>query len=136
MKRLSFLILSAVAWGDDRFENIAAQSELPREAGLAAAFKADAGVADHKAVIFADNFEDGELGARWDERGKPLTLAPAGGGVVGKQCLKVTATLGENEGGGLTKWFEPADTVFVRFYTRFDEGCDYVHHFVTVRSNK
>jgi hypothetical protein len=136
MQKLLFLVLSAVAFGEERFENIAAQSKLPREGGLAAAFKADAKIADHKAVIFADNFEEGELGARWDEKGKPLTLAPAGGGEVGKQCLKVTATLGENQGGGLTKWFEPADTVFVRFYTRFDAGCDYVHHFVTLRANK
>ena len=38
--------------------------------------------------------------------------------------------------GGLTKWFEPADPVFIRFYTRFDPACDYVHHFVTLRANK
>ncbi len=26
--------------------------------------------------------------------------------------------------------------MFVRFYVRFDPGCDYVHHFVTLRANK
>jgi hypothetical protein len=41
-----------------------------------------------------------------------------------------------NNGDGLTKWFEPADRIFVRFYVRFDEKCDYVHHFVTLRANK
>jgi hypothetical protein len=44
--------------------------------------------------------------------------------------------LGENQGDGLTKWFEPVDRVFIRFYVRFDPGCDYVHHFVTLRANK
>jgi hypothetical protein len=48
----------------------------------------------------------------------------------------VEARLGENQGGGLTKWFEPAAQVFVRFYVRFDPGCDYVHHFVTLRANR
>lgn len=136
MRTFLFLILTGVILGEDRFENLAAQSKLPRGTGLAGAFQGDAKITDHKAVIFADNFEEGELGARWDEKGKPLAFAPAGGGAVGKQCMRVTATLGKNQGGGLTKWFEPADTVFVRFYTRFDEGCDYVHHFVTLRANK
>jgi len=48
----------------------------------------------------------------------------------------VEAHLGQDTGGGVTKWFEPADTVFIRFYTRFDQGCDYIHHFVTLRANK
>ncbi len=38
--------------------------------------------------------------------------------------------------GGLTRWFESADTVFVRFHVRFAEDCDYVHHFVTLRANR
>jgi hypothetical protein len=50
--------------------------------------------------------------------------------------MKVEARLAENHGDGPTKWFEPADTVFVRFYVRFDRNCDYVHHFVTLRANK
>ena len=55
---------------------------------------------------------------------------------MGKRCLQVEAHLGQDTGGGLTKWFEPAETVFIRFYTRFDPACDYVHHFVTLRANK
>jgi hypothetical protein len=50
--------------------------------------------------------------------------------------MRVEATLGENTGGGLTKWFVPADRIFVRFYVRFDSDCDYIHHFVTLRANK
>jgi hypothetical protein len=122
------------------FTNIAAQSTLPKGPGLAARFKADAGIAAHPAVIFADDFEEGAVGARWDEKGagqgKALSLAPAVDKVCGQRCLKVEARLGVNQGDGLTKWFEPAEKVFVRFYVRFDAGCDYVHHFVTLRANK
>ena len=125
---------------EDRFPNAAATSTLPKGDGFAAKFKADAGVTAHAAVIFADNFEDCELGARWDEKGagqgKALSFAPAGGGMGGARCMKVEARLGENQGDGLTKWFEPADTVHVRFCVRFDAACDYVHHFVTLRANK
>jgi len=122
------------------FTNTAAQSTLPQGPGLAARFKADSGIAAHAAVIFADDFETGDLGTRWDEqspsKAKALSFALADGGVCGQRCLKVEARLGENQGGGLTKWFEPAERIFVRFYVRFDPGCDYVHHFVTLRANK
>ncbi len=118
----------------------AAGSELPQGQGLAARFKADSGIGTNAAVIFADNFETGDLGARWDEKGagkgKALSLVPANGEVCGQRCMKVEARLGENQGDGLTKWFEPSDRLFVRFYVRFDPGCDYVHHFVTLRANK
>jgi len=123
---------------DQRFTNVVSQSTLPQGAGLAARFKADAGITTDPAVIFADDFERGGLGARWDETNTPsaLGLAPADGSVCGNSCLKVEARLGQNQGGGLTKWFEPVPEVFVRFYVRFDSGCDYIHHFVTLRANK
>jgi hypothetical protein len=120
--------------------NLAATSPLPQGPGLASQYKADAGISTNSAVIFADDFETGELGARWDEKGaghgKALSFAPANESACGKRCMKVEARLGENQGDGLTKWFEPSDRVFVRFYVRFDPGCDYVHHFVTLRANK
>ena len=122
------------------FTNDAAGSTLPQGPGLAVGFKADAGIGSHSAVIFAEDFEDGELGVRWDEqtaaKARALAFAPAGDDICGRRCLKVEARLGENQGGGLTKWFEPAERVFVRFYVRFDPHCDYVHHFVTLRANK
>jgi len=121
--------------------NLAGTSELPSGAGLAAAFPGDAGLKGSSEVIFADDFEAGNLGDGWDEtgnkNGKVLQFAvPEAGAGLGKRCLRVEAHLGQDTGGGLTKWFEPADTVFIRFYTRFDPGCDYVHHFVTLRANK
>jgi len=126
--------------GQERFPNFATQSLLPQGDGFAARFKADSGITSHPAVIFADNFEQGELGDRWDEKGrtqgKALSFAPSGDSACGKRCLRVEAHLRENTGDGFTKWFEPVSQVFVRFYVRFDPVCDYVHHFVTLRANK
>lgn len=121
--------------------NLAASKLLPHGMGLAASYSHDKEVAGHRSVLFADDFEKDTL-ERWDESRNPGsrvlsfvspedTAAP-----LGKRALKVTATLGENTGGGFTKWFESSEAVFVRFYVKFDAGCDYVHHFCTLRANK
>lgn len=66
-----------------------------------------------------------------------LSLSPsANEKLLGRHSLRVEAHLSQDTGGGLTKWFEPSDRVFIRFYTKFDEQCDYVHHFVTLRANR
>jgi hypothetical protein len=140
---VSLVVLASghlLAGGDPEGKaNLASKSRLPSGQGLAAAYRADEGIAANAEVIFSDAFEEGDLGKGWDETGnkdgKVLSFAPTGEG-LGKRCLRVEAHLGSDTGGGLTKWFEPADTVFIRFYTRFDAGCDYVHHFVTLRANK
>ena len=121
--------------------NLAEQSSLPSGKGLANSYPEDRGLGENGQVIFADDFESGGLGEGWDETsdksGKVLQYAvPDGGSELGKRCLRVEAHLGQDTGGGLTKWFEPVEMVFIRFYTRFDIGCDYVHHFVTLRANK
>ncbi len=119
-----------------------AHSQLPSGNGLAASVADDRTLAIHSSVIFADNFETGELGAKWDETsnrgGDVLALVDdsAASAAVGRRSLKVTATLGKNTGGGLTKWFESSERLFIRFYTKFDDDCDYVHHFATLRANK
>lgn len=131
--------VSMLYGADQRFPNVASQSTLPQGLGLAAQFKADAGISNHPAVLFADDFETGALGGRWDDKSDEshaLSLAPAGSALCGQRCLKVEARLGQNHGGGLTKWFQPGPSVFVRFYVRFDHDCDYVHHFVTLRANR
>ncbi len=122
------------------------ESSLPKGDGLAIKFDGDEDISRHPQVIFADNFENGELGSKWDEisnRGNSLELfrpvsntTSKSENVTGMRCLRVTATLGANTGGGLTKWFESADQIFIRFYTKFDKDCDYVHHFCTLRANK
>ena len=121
----------------ERFPNFASSS-LPQGNGFAADFKADAGVEKHPDVIFADNFEAGEMGAKWDEvkTAKALSFVNPGDKLCGKRCVRVESRLGENQGGGFIKWFESADRVFVRFYTRIDPDCDYIHHFVTLRASK
>lgn len=125
---------------DVAYEQVA-DSTLPRGNGLAVAYVADENIDSSAAVIFSDNFEAGELGANWDESnnagGDALSLVDqsAGTAAVGSRSLKVTATLGKNTGGGLTKWFESSDQLFIRFYTKFDPACDYVHHFATLRAN-
>lgn len=118
------------------------QERLPAGPGLAAQSPADQQLADLPQVLFADDFESGELGARWDEirnrDGRVLRWDNPrdATGRLGQRCLKVTAVLGHDTGGGLTKWFPSADRVFVRFYVKFAPDCDYVHHFVTLRANR
>jgi hypothetical protein len=132
-----FLFLGGTARA---FENVASQKELPEGAGLAAAFAADAGIGRHEAVIFADGFEEGELGSGWDEtgnkNGRVLSYADPGDARLGRRCLRVEAHLGEDTGGGVTRWFESSPALFIRFYTKFDAACDYIHHFVTLRANR
>ncbi|MGI9240577.1 MAG: hypothetical protein ACR2RV_07230 [Verrucomicrobiales bacterium] len=126
-------------------ENLAGsdKSRLPSGSGIAAKIAAGSEISDHESVIYANGFEqEGDWKKAWDEArdkdGKVLKLVtpPGEDPMFGRRCLQVTATLGENTGGGATKWFESNETLFVRFYTRFDEGCDYVHHFVTLRANR
>jgi hypothetical protein len=126
--------------GASRPVNLAGQRELPSGKGLAVAYPADAGIRADPHVIFADDFESGPIGERWDEvrndHAKVLSLVEPNAAGLGHRCLRVEAHLGQDMGGGLTKWFEPVDQVFIRFYTEFDPTCDYVHHFVTLRANK
>jgi hypothetical protein len=118
----------------------AAAAVVPAATGLAASFKNDVGIAKHPDVLFADDFEEGTLGARWDEvrndGGSVLSLADPGDPSLGSRALRVEARLGKNTGGGLTRWFEAPDPVHVRFYVKFDPACDYIHHFVTLRANR
>lgn len=137
---LPFLFPAALR-ADDVHTNHAPDSTLPRGDGLAAGFPGDAGLDRDPRIVFADNFEAGEF-SRWDETRNDgdQVLAfvdeSAADPRLGQKSLQVTATLGENTGGGLTKWFEPPDPVFIRFYVKFAPDCDYVHHFCTLRANK
>lgn len=129
--------------GDPEGErNLAPASELPRGKGLAAEFVADRGIAKSPHVIFADDFEAGDYQTKWDSvrdrDGTVLSLVDASDGTpeVGRRSLRARATLGKNTGGGVTQWFESSETLFIRFYVKFDPTCDYVHHFVTLRANR
>ena len=99
---VSFSVISA----SEADENLAAdgKSNLPKGDGLAAKFKADAGISEHQSVIYSNGFEQGaDWKKHWDEArdkdGKVLSLvAPEGRDLTrfGKRCLQARATLGEN----------------------------------------
>ena len=115
-------------------------SSLPSGDGIAKAYPNDVAMATHPAVILAENFEDPNYQNRWDEvrdkDKKVLSLVSPAEERLGKAALQVRADLAHNTGGGLTKWFESAPTIYIRFYTKFDKSSDYIHHFVTLRANK
>lgn len=137
---LAITFVAAVSGAEQR-QNLVGASPLPQGEGLAAKFPGDSGLAEDERVVFADNFESGSF-AGWDEVRNPggavlsLVDESAADAGLGRNSLKVVATLGKNTGGGLTQWFEPADPVFLRFYVKFAPDCDYVHHFCTLRANK
>ena len=118
------------------------KSPLPQGKGLAAKAGGISKLGKHKEVLFADDFEQGKPGQRWDEVRNPndnvisLKKWKSKNESVGNQSLMITAHLGKDTGGGMTKWFNPSQDVFVRFYARFDGGSDYIHHFVTLRANR
>lgn len=126
----------------DGSRNVAAARELPSGPGLAARFPADSGIDRSPQVIFAEHFETPGFRNRWgevrEEDQAVLSLQDLShtSPLVGNQSLLVTADLQGNTGGGMTTWFESADRIHVRFYVRFAEDCDYVHHFVTLRANR
>lgn len=132
------LMLSPSANAQERVDG----SELPHGTGFASQYSEDNRIRENQAVIFADNFETGELANRWDEmnnkKGAPLSWSNRSqdNAPVGQRSLCVTADLTQNEGGGMTQWFQPSDQLFVRFYTKFHADCDYVHHFCTLRANR
>lgn len=106
--------------------------------GIAEKFPGDAGIERDPAVLFAENFERGnlaDLGKRWSEvsnkDGKVLTFSD---GVPsdssGKRSLQMTGTLGENSGGHLYTTYPGVDQAYLRFYTKFASDHAYEHHFV------
>jgi hypothetical protein len=111
---------------------------LPEGHGISAKYPGDSGIAEDPAVLFAEDFESGDLeavGRRWDhvnnKDGKVFELrrdAPPAS--AGKHSLQMTATLGVNEGGHLYTRFRGVDTAFLRFYVKFAEDADYLSHFV------
>ena len=112
---------------------------LPAGPGLSKQYPEDAGIDENVDVLFVENFENGtvkDFGKRWDEirnkNGKVFSLSddiPSSSS--GKRSLKITATLGKNSGGHLYKQLpRGVDRVFARFYVKFYEEAEYIHHFV------
>lgn len=130
----------AIARGNENIVDHTAHSKLPQAAGIASEYPGDVDIEGDPRVIFADNFESGDF-SKWDEHHRDdsilsLVPDPSDDPRMGEHSMKVTATLGENTGGGTKEWFEPVDPVFVRYYVKFAADCDYTHHMVRIRANK
>jgi hypothetical protein len=117
------------------FQKSGDAASLPQGRGLAAAYRGDAGIEKDPAVLFADNFESGDL-SRWDEHHGAIAVTGEGA-YSGRRCVVSEMVRGQNTGGQAIKWFMPgADTVFARFYVKFSPDYQFHHHFVTLLANQ
>ena len=108
---------------------------LPAADGLAAAYPGDAGLARDPAVLFADNFESGDM-TQWDEpRGRVVMTDTAPH--AGKGSGHIPMERGQRQRPDAIKWFLPgAATVYVRFSVRFSAGYRCAHHFVRLLAHQ
>jgi hypothetical protein len=88
-------------------------------------------------IIFQEDFEAvsiQEMISKWDEAKNSANMSFSGdvpAGSPGSQSLVMTYTQGQNTGGHLYKMFpEGYDSLFARFYVKFDASHSPVHHFV------
>jgi len=139
--RLARLVLAAAALPMAALPAKGACVELPEGPGLAAEYPGDEGLGDDPAVVVFEDFDAESLEEvleRWDqasnEGGSVLELAKdqpeALGGGDGRS-LKITATPGESTGGHLyTRLPRELETAYLRFYVKFPDPPNYIHHFV------
>jgi hypothetical protein len=105
---------------------------LPAGPGLAAKYPGDEGLERDPAVVFAENFESGDL-KKWDDLdgNKPpqVRLVTEPEQVHhGRYAAQLEAPPGKGAGADLTKLFMPGhDTVFARWYSRFAPDFDQGH---------
>ena len=110
-------------------------SVRPNVPGIAARYPGDTGIANDPAVLFADDFQSGDM-KRWDERRGQVRVTEERPH-SGRRCVRMEMHRGRNTGGDAIKWFLPgADTVHVRFYVGFSRDYRYNHHFVTLLANQ
>ncbi|MDA7980396.1 MAG: polysaccharide lyase [Pirellulales bacterium] len=106
--------------------------------GLAANYAGDRAIETDAAVLFVDGFESGKLD-HWDEdqsagdESRVSVTDNKADVFFGQHACQMTATRGQNNGGGLIKWLpEGQDEIFARFYVKFADDAGYVHHFVHI----
>lgn len=109
-----------------------------QDKGLAAKYPKDVGIGRDKAVLFHDDFEDGKIGAAWDEvnrrkgRGatddtEPVEAETDKAIVRGKRSAKVQLRKDGHEDVTFVKWLKPGhDELYMRHYVRY--GKDYGYH--------
>jgi len=103
--------------------------------GLAAKYPGDDGIANDPDVLFADNFESGDM-KKWDQqRGRVVMTGNQPNS--GAWCVQMPMERGKNHGGDAIKWFMPgADAVYARLYVKFSADYQYNHHFVWLGANQ
>lgn len=106
--------------------------------GLAEKFPADRDIQKDPAVLFHDDFEEGELGEKWDEvnrrkvRGgkseaNPVTIESDREIARGNRSVRVQLTKESYEDVTFVKWLKPGhDELYMRYYVRY--GKDYGYH--------
>lgn len=103
--------------------------------GLAAKYPGDIGIANDLDVLFADNFETGDM-RKWDQRNGRVVMMEQKPN-SGRWCVQMPMERGKNHGGDAIKWFMPgADAVYARLYVKFSPDYQYNHHFVWLGANQ
>lgn len=114
---------------------LACTAALSAADGLATKYPRDLGLARDPAVLFADDFESGDM-QKWDERRGRLVMS-ATAPHSGRWSVEMPMERGQKQSPDAIKWFLPgADTVYVRFYVRFSADYRYSHHFVWLLANQ
>ena len=112
----------------ERLTTLHPEPRLSETVGIASAYPGDRGIERDPRVLFAENFESGnlaEMGRRWGNLRKPENLlltndTPAVS--AGQRALRIAYE------GHLYTHFRPADRVFARYYIKFHPKCGYTHH--------
>jgi len=103
--------------------------------GLAAKYPGDAGIANDPDVLFAENFESGDM-KKWDDQSGRVVMSEDKPN-AGRWCVQMPMERGKNHGGEAKKWFMPgADAVYARLYVKFSPDYQYNHHFVWLGANQ
>lgn len=142
MRHYGILITAAAlvaVWGAFGMESRLSTEPLPEGFGLAGKYPGDRGIEKDPSVLFAEDFEAGdlaELAKRWSDvsnkDGKVLAFSSdVPQSSRGRRSLQMTATLGQNTGGHLYKRLpREVEALFARFYVKFPPDAGYIHHFV------
>ncbi|GBD36716.1 hypothetical protein HRbin36_01844 [bacterium HR36] len=109
-----------------------------QEAGLAAKYPSDVGIGRDPAILFHDDFEEGKIGAAWDEISLrksrqaredyvPVQAETDKTIARGKRSAKVQLRKDGYEDVTFVKWLRPGyDELYMRYYVRY--GKDYGYH--------
>lgn len=100
-------------------------------AGIAARYPNDVGIEKDPAVVFVDDFENGNLRQKWNKAvwqapiSRHFTDVPANVH-GGQRAVEFVLPQGSKYGHGATKRFAKGyDVLFVRYYVKFDKDVDF-----------